>query len=266
MKSGRFGISMRTWPQRQDSCNIVIVYQQSRSFGRGRSMSTCIALPARAGQGAKRQFHREGNTAAEPLGEGFRSMHASAMIGLDIAGNYPYVAAEHPLLLWSPSRMTDILPDACSCGALRQATRHVTRLYDDALAPVGLGLNQYSILSKLVRFGPQNLQDLAALLVMDRSTLGHLLRPLENRALLTIGTAKDDRRQRVIALTDTGAALMQEAKPLWAQAERSFERSFGADAARALRAALQQVTAIEFLAASNRASPTGAGSPGGLNP
>lgn len=32
----------------------------------------------------------------------------------------------------------------CNCSALRQAARHVTRLYDGELAPLGLGLNQYS--------------------------------------------------------------------------------------------------------------------------
>src|SRR5207248_6589362 len=41
----------------------------------------------------------------------------------------------------------------CNCAALRQAARHVTRLYDDALAPLGLGANQYSILSTLEGVG-----------------------------------------------------------------------------------------------------------------
>ena len=48
------------------------------------------------------------------------------------------------------------IPDACSCSALRQAARVLTRMYDDALAPVGLGVNQYGILAKLDRFGPQS--------------------------------------------------------------------------------------------------------------
>jgi DNA-binding MarR family transcriptional regulator len=57
----------------------------------------------------------------------------------------------------------------------------VTKLYDDALAPVGLGGNQFSILARLSLGDPRTIQDLARLLVMDRSTLGHLLRPLEKR-------------------------------------------------------------------------------------
>jgi DNA-binding MarR family transcriptional regulator len=138
----------------------------------------------------------------------------------------------------------DPAPEICSCGALRQAARHVTRLYDDALAPVGLSLNQFSILSKLSRLGPHSLQDLAALLVMDRSTLGHLLRPLERRGALTLGTAAADKRQRVIALTASGHALMAAARPLWQQAEDGFAAAFGPARALALRTELKQVTQV----------------------
>lgn len=142
--------------------------------------------------------------------------------------------------------MADIAPETCSCAALRQASRHVTRLYDNALAPVGLGLNQYSILSRLARLGPKNLQDLADLLVMDRSTLGHLLRPLERRDLLTVGVAEQDRRHRIIALTPQGATLVKQARRLWAKAERRFEQAFGADDAHALRVMLRRVASLEL--------------------
>jgi DNA-binding MarR family transcriptional regulator len=142
--------------------------------------------------------------------------------------------------------MQDATPEICSCSALRQAARHVTRFYDEALGPAGLGLNQYSILSKLSRFGPKAVQDLAQLLVMDRSTLGHLLRPLEARGLVEMGVSNADKRQRVIALTASGIALLDEAKPLWAKAEKRFEGIYGAENASALRVALKQVTMIEF--------------------
>jgi DNA-binding MarR family transcriptional regulator len=142
--------------------------------------------------------------------------------------------------------MADVIPEVCSCSALRQAARHVTRFYDEALSPAGLGLNQYSILSKLNRFGPKTVQDLAQLLVMDRSTLGHLIKPLEAKGLIEMGASKTDKRQRVISLTASGVDLMKQAKPLWAKAEKRFERAFGADNAMSLRIALKQVTATEF--------------------
>src|SRR2546423_12638942 len=95
--------------------------------------------------------------------------------------------------------MSDVEPEICNCGALRQAARRVTKLYDDALVPVGLGVNQYSILARLNRGGPSRIQDLAWLLVMDRSTLGHLLRPLERRGLASPDASVQARRRRTVA-------------------------------------------------------------------
>lgn len=134
----------------------------------------------------------------------------------------------------------------CNCSALRQAARHVTRLYDSELAPAGLGLNQYSILSRLEKLGPCTIQELAGNLVMDRSTLGHLLRPLLNRGLLKLDASKQDRRSRVIRLTAAGKSLLKQARPLWAKAERRFEHRIGAVPARALREALARVAAADF--------------------
>lgn len=140
-------------------------------------------------------------------------------------------------------------PDAiapCNCSALRQAARHITRLYDRELAAAGLGLNQYSILSRLARLGPCTIRALAENLVMDRSTLGHLLRPLLKRGLLKLEASREDRRSRVIRLTSAGKSLLARARPLWAKAERIFESNIGVSPARELREVLSHVAAIDF--------------------
>lgn len=134
------------------------------------------------------------------------------------------------------------LPNGCSCSALRRATRHMTRIYDAALAPAGIGVNQYSILTRLDRDGALALNALAALLVMDRSSLGHLLRPLEERGLLALDVDPEDRRRRRITLTPAGRRTVADARPLWAAAERRFREEFGEDAAADLRQTLHRVT------------------------
>jgi DNA-binding MarR family transcriptional regulator len=142
--------------------------------------------------------------------------------------------------------MSDVEPEICNCGALRQAARRMTKLYDDALAPIGLGINQYSILARLNRVGPSTIQNLARLLVMDRSTLGHLLRPLEKRGFVKLKVSKQDRRSRIVALTQTGAAVVTKARPRWAAAQRRFERTFGKEAALELRTVLKEIATAEF--------------------
>jgi DNA-binding MarR family transcriptional regulator len=142
--------------------------------------------------------------------------------------------------------MSDLEPEICNCGALRQAARRVTRLYDDALAPIGLGVNQFSMLARLNLVGPSTIQDLARLLVMDRSTLGHLLRPLEKRGFLKLEVSEQDRRSRMVALTDAGKAVVAKARPRWAAAQRRFESTFGKEAALELRAVLKEIATAEF--------------------
>jgi DNA-binding MarR family transcriptional regulator len=138
----------------------------------------------------------------------------------------------------------DTDPDVCNCSALRQAARSVSRLYDDALAPVGLGVSQYGILSRIGRAGESTIAELAGPLVMDRSTLGHLLRPLETRGLVKLGTAAHDRRAKAVALTPAGEALLVKARPLWAEAQRRFERTYGKAASLRLRRSLREVAEL----------------------
>jgi DNA-binding MarR family transcriptional regulator len=136
--------------------------------------------------------------------------------------------------------------EVCSCSAVRQAARHLSRLYDEALAPADVSLNQYSILAKLDRLGPQTVAELAERLIMERSTLGHLLRPLQARGLVRIRTAPEDGRRRLVSLERPGVALLRVARPLWAAAERRFERAFGLRQASGLRRLMQQLTGIEL--------------------
>jgi len=142
--------------------------------------------------------------------------------------------------------MSEVEPEVCNCSALRQAARRVTRLYDDALAPTGLGVNQYSILARLGRVGPSPIQDLARLLVMDRSTLGHLLRPLEKRGLVRLRVSEQDGRSRVAALTPAGRAAVASGRPLWESAQRRFARAFGAKSAVDLRTVLKTVAIADY--------------------
>src|SRR5260370_14071210 len=149
--------------------------------------------------------------------------------------------------------MSELERETCNCAALRQAARRVRRLYDDALAPTGLGVNQYSILARLSGVGPSTIQDLARLLVMDRSTVGHLLRPLEKRGLVNLQVSEQDGRSRVTALTRAGQAVVASGRPLWAKAQGPFTRAFGDKGALDPRPDLQQDAMADFADAEKHA-------------
>ena len=77
----------------------------------------------------------------------------------------------------------------CNCFAVRSAARHVTQLYDQLLAPAGLRVTQFSILAKLKRKGPLTINAPADEMVMDRTTLGRNIRPLERDGLISVEAA-----------------------------------------------------------------------------
>jgi DNA-binding MarR family transcriptional regulator len=129
-------------------------------------------------------------------------------------------------------------PAGCNCLALRQASRHVTQFYDQFLAPSGLRTTQYSILARLQRKGPMTINALAAELVMDRTTLGRNILPLQRDGLVAVGPGKTDRRARELRLTPTGIARFQAGRKGWEKAQAQFETAFGAKRAKALRAML----------------------------
>jgi DNA-binding MarR family transcriptional regulator len=139
--------------------------------------------------------------------------------------------------------------DACNCHAIRQAARHVTQFYDQQLAPSSLRVTQFSILARLRRVGPMTINALAAVLVMDRTTLGRNILPLEREGLIEIVPDPTDRRSKVVRLTETGAARLRAARAGWTQAQKDFEAAFGGPRAARLRDLLHAVTATELDAA-----------------
>ena len=144
-----------------------------------------------------------------------------------------------------PSDIATPSPE-CNCLALRQAARHVTQFYDQWLAPSGLRTTQLSILAKLKRLGPLTINALARELVMDRTTLGRTMLPLERDGLISIEDGIADRRSKELHLTKAGAERLRVALKLWSEAQMQFEATFGGERASTLRNELRAVAASEL--------------------
>src|SRR4029077_21274082 len=131
----------------------------------------------------------------------------------------------------------------CNCLALRQAARHVSQLYDQHLAEVGLRTTQYSILSKLSRLGAMPIGKLATTMVMERTALSRAIGPLERDGLVKVGAGPDG-RTRSVTLTPTGHARLQAPAAPGRRAQKEFEIAVGALSAADLRTELQRVITV----------------------
>ena len=137
----------------------------------------------------------------------------------------------------------------CNCLAIRQAARHVSQFYDQLFAPIGLRATQFAILARLRRGGRMTINALAGALVMDRTTLGRNILPLQRDGLIEIVASPADRRRRELCLSAAGTDKLRQASQRWRIAQSRFDAVFGSERAAALRGLLREVVASEFAAA-----------------
>src|SRR3984893_1021134 len=134
----------------------------------------------------------------------------------------------------------------CNCLAVRQAARYITQFYDRCLAAAGLRTTQYGVLSRLKRQGPMSINTLAAELVVDRTTLGRNIRPLERDGLVAIESDPSDGRSKILRLTKAGEARFRRAEKHWAGAQKRFEQVYGGRQASQLRENPRAVVASDL--------------------
>jgi DNA-binding MarR family transcriptional regulator len=111
--------------------------------------------------------------------------------------------------------------EGCACTGVRRTARSMTRAYDDAIRPSGLRVTQFSLLvAAELGGGTLKLSAIADILGLERTTVTRDLRPLEKRGLVTVEPG-EDRRARIVGVTDAGRRTMVDAMPRWraAQAE-----------------------------------------------
>jgi len=140
------------------------------------------------------------------------------------------------------TRAARTISEECILTRVRQVSRALTQIYDDTSRPTGLQSSQVSVLVAVARFGEAgaNINALARVLVMDRTTLSRNLRPLEKLGLLRVARAPDDARRRIVLLTRAGERKIEEAYPLWEQAQRKIRKLLGTGSADDLAAGAQR--------------------------
>jgi DNA-binding MarR family transcriptional regulator len=140
----------------------------------------------------------------------------------------------------------------CIASAMRAASRRLTLLYDEVMAPSGLRLTQFGILSELERRAsePPTVSELAEILVIERSALGQTLRTLEKAGLVTLDRDRQDGRRRPVRLTKAGQKAVVRGFRYWKKAHTQFSQFFGTPAALAeLRSTLRGIAENPALAA-----------------
>jgi DNA-binding MarR family transcriptional regulator len=132
---------------------------------------------------------------------------------------------------------------ACACANLRRAARAVTQLFDEALAPSGLRATQFTLLVTSRLMGESTINELAERMAMDRTTLSRNLKPLVRNGLLEVRPGEDG-RTRLVWITAAGEQALEEAYPLWQQAQQEIVGVLGEERHEALLGDVAQAVSL----------------------
>lgn len=141
----------------------------------------------------------------------------------------------------------------CFAEQLRSANRAINKLYAEHLGDSDIGIAQLSILIRLYYFETIAVSRLAKILETDRTTLTRNLQILQRSGHLSIDSG-EDRRQRVVSLTDKGFKSLEYTIPRWLKAQAALHAQLGESQWDALFTGLRQLAQIDDSAVHARQS------------
>ncbi|ARV59602.1 MarR family transcriptional regulator [Nostocales cyanobacterium HT-58-2] len=135
------------------------------------------------------------------------------------------------------------VPATCMGLHVRRASRILTQVYDAALRPVGLVQSQFTLLVAIHLHEPVPITRLAQELFTDQTTLTRNIKLLEKRKLVAINPG-EDRRIKLVSLKVEGQIALEQALPLWEQAQTEVIHHFGQQKWQTLLSLLSEVTTL----------------------
>jgi DNA-binding MarR family transcriptional regulator len=114
----------------------------------------------------------------------------------------------------------------CIATRIRQLSRIITRVYDDAMRPLGITASQFTLLTRLAQQDGITAVEIGFSLDIEKSTLSRTLKRLLALGLIVVDPPAG-RRGRGLHLTPKGQAVIKEAYPAWQSAQQKAARVMG---------------------------------------
>jgi DNA-binding MarR family transcriptional regulator len=142
----------------------------------------------------------------------------------------------------APTNITEIAENTsatCLSTRIRQLNRIITRVYDDAMRPLGITASQFTLLTQLAQQDGITAVEIGHSLDIEKSTLSRNLKRLLQDGLLTMDPPAG-RRGRGLHLTPKGEMVIQHGFPVWREAQTRTIRILGPESRSILDGLLNQ--------------------------
>jgi len=122
----------------------------------------------------------------------------------------------------------------CIAYRVRLLNRVITNIYDRAYKPLGLTVNQSTILVMLSRTDGASSADIGRVLVMEKSTVSRNVKLMRKNGWIDIAD-RDDGRSQQITVTAIGRKLLIAAHVEWRKAQKQAAKLLGEEGVAAVR-------------------------------
>ena len=114
----------------------------------------------------------------------------------------------------------------CIAVRVRMLNRVITKLYDEALRPLGVKASQMNILVATAKLGLARPARVCEILQLDASTLSRNVERMRDRGWLEV-VPDEDARAQPFRLTSSGRRLLERTIPAWEKAQRQAVEFLG---------------------------------------
>jgi DNA-binding MarR family transcriptional regulator len=122
----------------------------------------------------------------------------------------------------------------CLAGKARRLSRVITSIYDRALMPFGIKINQATILVFLSIAGEASPGDIGKRLQMEKSTVSRNVDRMRKSGWLEL-VDQGGKTSQLLRITPAGHQLLVDSHASWQQAQEKAQALLGEDGAASLR-------------------------------
>lgn len=137
------------------------------------------------------------------------------------------------------------MSQTCPGMLVRQASRFLTSIFDEAFRPLGIQASQGYLLVTIATFGESgaSFTAIADALLMDQTTLTRNIRPLEKKGLVRVARSPTDARSRIVFLSQAGERMLGRMATVWEPAIGRLRDIFGPARVKGLQRELAEFVA-----------------------
>jgi DNA-binding MarR family transcriptional regulator len=124
------------------------------------------------------------------------------------------------------SKLAKAVAAECLAGRVRLLNRVITNIYDHALQPLGIKINQANILVMLTLTDQASSVDIARVLVMEKSTVSRNVERMRKKGWIDVAD-KGEALSQAITVTPKGRKLLMAAHVEWKKAQKQATELLG---------------------------------------